>query len=278
MINVGGSSYNDGIKFVGDNYSVNFITKNGETEIFLRESKNTKKRIKFKLPFFRGIVSLMDTHHIIRAVLLLSVIIDLSESIVLTSKEGTAQIIGQTVMAISSYVLLGVVIIQAIYVVFKLARNINTTWRYHGAEHKVIYVNDEEQEITLENCRKAPRISNRCGTMLLSIFLVVHILLNVILTIFPIDLSSTLQFLIIWTISYELFRVGDNNIIVKQILKIGYLLQKYVFTKEPTDEQLLNAIEAFKVLERAEKGEIPEEELNELLENGKKLNILNKMF
>lgn len=278
MINVAGSSYNDGIKFVGDKYSVNFITKNGETEIFLREIKNVRKRIKLKIPFLRGIISLMDTNYIILVVLLLSVVMDFAESIVLTSKEGTAQVIGQTVMDISAYFLLAVVIIEVIYVAFKLAKNINTTWRYHGAEHKVIYVNDEEQEITLENCRKAPRISNRCGTMLISIFLVVHFLLNVILTIFPIDLSSTLQFLIIWTISYELFRVGDNNIIVKQILKIGYLLQKYVFTKEPTDEQLLNAIEAFKVLERAEKCEIPEEKLNELLKNGKKLNVLNKMF
>ena len=58
-----------------------------------------------------------------------------------------------------------------------------------------------------------------------------------------------------WGITYEIMRF-DNRIIkwvVKPIYFVGSLLQKYIFTKEPSVDQLEVAVMAFKGLEEENK-------------------------
>jgi len=58
-----------------------------------------------------------------------------------------------------------------------------------------------------------------------------------------------------WGITYEVMR-SDNKIViwvVKPIYFIGSLLQKYVFTSEPSRDQLEVAVMSFKRLEECEK-------------------------
>lgn len=273
MIRVDGSSYNNGIRFSATKYSVNFESYSNSTKMFLRKNEEPKvsKVLDFimRIPLLRGIVSMIRNSKMLFFFLLYSLLYEIVSK---TNSESKISLLLLSGLGFCFAVLL------ICYIIKKVLKNVKSTWQYHGAEHKVIFTNYEDIELTLENCRKAPRISEYCGTMLVALFLVIHLITKIIFILFFANQWVALQFLITWIISYELFLLDRNIPILCWIFKIGYWAQEHLFTKEPSDDQLNQAIEAFKLLERAETGQIPDDELQELLQNGKEISFLNKLF
>ena len=118
---------------------------------------------------------------------------------------------------------------------------------YHGAEHKV--VNDYEKNgiVSIDTATSESCVNNDCGTNLWVGLIIIYGLL------YP--LVHSWAMLLGWGITYEVMR-SDNRIvmwIVKPIYFVGSILQKYVFTKEPSMDQLEVAVMAFKSLEECEK-------------------------
>ncbi|MBR1884518.1 MAG: DUF1385 domain-containing protein [Clostridia bacterium] len=298
MINVGGNSYNNGIRFRSDKYNVSFETIDGETKIYLRSNSgitDTKKESKFtdfitkrkhfytiltalynfftKTPFIRGITAMMRNSPSIIYIVLINASLETAlsrmdiERQIEMSSAILFVILINTIFAILSYV----------YIIKKIFKNIKSTWEYHGAEHKVIFTNYENKELTLENCRKSPRISDNCGSMLVFLILFSYVFILTVFLLLKVQYMVSLSFIIAYSISYEMFLMDRNNKFLKPIFKLGYWFQEHVVTREPDDFKLSQAIDAFKILEKAEKGEIPDNELEELLKAGNSLSLLQKM-
>ncbi len=271
MIKVGGSSYNNGIRFIGEKYSVSFQDKPGKTEVTVRENiaKDTSKVMRFlrKIPLVRGFVNVICKNKLLLTVFTVDIVMNIitlarrtTESTPSTSNEGliTALMILTFLSVITSIALI-------IYVMSKMLVNMKNTWMYHGAEHKVIETNYAEKEINLENCRNAPRVSDNCGTMLVSLMLFVYAVIFLLQLITGIYLWSSVELTLGITIAYELFLMKRTNKLLKPAFKLGYFLQEKCFTKEPNDHQLAQAMLAFSILEGLETKELTLEDVNQVL-------------
>lgn len=287
MIKVGGNSYNDGIRFSADKFSVNFVQKNNTTKIFLKENikEKTNKVLDFleKIPFVRSLAAIYRANKFLFFILFSSLIQGIylscffsstifeSQAVSTTSIISTIYITSLMLITIASLFMLGMMVIKILF-------NAKATAMYHGAEHKVIYTYYDEKDLTLENCRKSPRVNDNCGTMLVVLLFSTEFIMSRLIDIFNIRTLSYLTLFISFSVAYELFLLDRNTPIIRYLFKIGYWFQEKLFTREPSDYQLSTAIEAFNLLLKAEKGEIPENELKELLINGKKAKFLDKFF
>ena len=118
---------------------------------------------------------------------------------------------------------------------------------YHGAEHKVVNDYEINGKVSIETSMNQSCVNDNCGTNLYVGLIIISGLL--------VPLVHSGAMLLGWGITYEVMR-SDNRIIkwfVKPIYFVGSLLQKYIFTKEPSVEQLEVAIMAFKGLEEENK-------------------------
>jgi len=118
---------------------------------------------------------------------------------------------------------------------------------YHGAEHKVVNDYEKNGKVSIETSMNQSCVNDDCGTNLYVGLIIISGLL--------VPLVHSGAMLLGWGITYEVMR-SDNRIvmwIVKPIYFVGSILQKYVFTKEPSMDQLEVAVMAFKSLEECEK-------------------------
>lgn len=133
-----------------------------------------------------------------------------------------------------------------------LMKEIRTTFRYHGAEHKTIFCYEAGEELTPENVKKYKRFHPRCGTS----FLFIVILLGIAISFLPIFNweQPLLRFVtklallpVIVGVSYELIRfAGMHDNIVTRILSAPGLWVQRITTKEPSLEEIEVAIHALK--------------------------------
>lgn len=158
------------------------------------------------------------------------------------------------------------VIFMAYLGLILILKDIRRLYMYHGAEHKTINTYELGKELTVENVRESSRIHDRCGTSFLFIVLIINIIINSVV-MWAAKISSIespalaffarlgMEFLllpVIAGVSYEVLKLlarFDNKFV--DIFKFpGKLLQKYLTTREPDDEMIEVAIDAFnKVLE-----------------------------
>ncbi len=140
-------------------------------------------------------------------------------------------------------------------------KDIRRLYQYHGAEHKTINAYEHGLELTIENVAQCSRIHDRCGTSFLFIVLLINIVVfSVVGWACRVDLigNGALRTLarigleivllpVITGISYEILKLlakFDNKFV--NIFKApGMLLQKYLTTREPTEDMLEVAIAAF---------------------------------
>jgi len=160
-----------------------------------------------------------------------------------------------------------------------LMKEIRTTYKYHGAEHKVIAAFEGGEDLTvdehskcptecIEAVRKYPRFHPRCGTSFIFLVLTVSILLYSILSIpgMPMNVATIAGYFDIsewWAnairisiqvsstpfvvaVTYELIKLAgryDRNIFMRALSAPGLLLQRLTVL-EPTDEQIQVAVAA----------------------------------
>ena len=114
---------------------------------------------------------------------------------------------------------------------------------YHGAEHKVVNDYEKNGKVSIETAMNESCVNDNCGTNLYVGLIIISGLL--------VPLVHSGAMLLGWGITYEVMR--SDNRIVKPIYFVGSILQKYIFTKEPSVEQLEVAIMAFRGLEEENK-------------------------
>ena len=267
MIKVGGKSFNNGIEFYSRKYKVNFKNHGDTTKILLLKNESKQKtKILDKLytfPIIRGLISIFNLHPFYPIIILNEILINITDS------QNNNFTISNSITILPFITLIFVIF----FIIKTILLNIKDTLKYHGAEHKIILTNYQNKEINFENCKKASRIADNCGTMYIALFLTILILELILNSVFNFNMYFSIKLLITHLIAYELFMLDSNTPIINIIFKLGYMFQNYVVTSEPTNMQLKRAIEAFKILEKAENDKFTENEIQDLLNNGKTLNF-----
>ena len=187
-------------------------------------------------------------------------------------------------------------VIFIFYILFTLLfKSLRETYRYHGAEHKTINCYEYGLPLTKENVKSCSRLHDRCGTTFIFIVLLISILMFALAGYLVVGLAgmttgnSTIDVLImvlikfaclpiVAAVSYEILKLLSlsNSPLLLPLKAPGYLMQMLT-TREPSDDMIECAIEAFeKVLEMDRDPESPEktfateEKLSKLLAMMKK--------
>lgn len=129
-------------------------------------------------------------------------------------------------------------------------KEIHTTFKYHGAEHKTIACYEAGFELTVENVRKQTRFHPRCGTSFIFLVVLLSIAIGMFLPWDSILARFGLQLLMLpveASIGYELIKLAGrcDNLFTKIISAPGIWLQ-HITTCEPDDPQIEVAIAALK--------------------------------
>lgn len=129
-------------------------------------------------------------------------------------------------------------------------KEIHTTFKYHGAEHKTIACYEAGLELTVENVRKQTRFHPRCGTSFIFLVVLLSIAIGMFLPWNSILARFGLQLLMLpveASIGYELIKLAGrcDNLFTKIISAPGIWLQ-HITTCEPDDPQIEVAIAALK--------------------------------
>ena len=127
-------------------------------------------------------------------------------------------------------------------------KEINTTFKYHGAEHKTITCYENGLELTVENVRQQSRFHPRCGTSFILLILLLSICIGMFLPWDNVWLRFGMQLLMLipeTSVGYELIKLAGryDNVLTRIISAPGLWLQR-ITTKEPDDRQIEVAIAA----------------------------------
>ena len=134
---------------------------------------------------------------------------------------------------------------------FSLLRDIRRVFEYHGAEHKVVYTWEADEELTVANARTKQRQHPRCGTSFLMVVMLVSIVAFSVVKFDSLFLNFLIRVLLIPVVagvSYEIIRASAKSSaqwFFSVITRPGLWLQN-ITTKEPDDSQLEVAIYALK--------------------------------
>ncbi len=131
-----------------------------------------------------------------------------------------------------------------------LMKDIKRIFEYHGAEHKVVFTYEAEEELTLSNVRKFSTAHPRCGTSFLLMVMVISIL---VFALVPQQSSLGMKALyrviflpLIAGLSYEVTRAAGkkgSSQVWRFLLAPGLWLQR-ITAREPADDQIEVALRA----------------------------------
>lgn len=150
--------------------------------------------------------------------------------------------------------------------------DIKRLFRYHGAEHKAINTLEDDQELTIENCKVHTRLHPRCGTSFAIVVLLVSLLVFTYVPRYPLGeahlavvnvlirvLLEMIILPIVAGISYELIRLAGKLRTSAVITAMFYpgLMTQYLTTGEPEDDQTEVALTALRACVDAERDGLP---------------------
>ncbi|MEN8905662.1 MAG: DUF1385 domain-containing protein [Clostridiales bacterium] len=128
--------------------------------------------------------------------------------------------------------------------------DIKRVWQYHGAEHKTIHCYENGRDLSIENVKSFSTKHPRCGTSFMIIVMVVSVIVFSILPRGGIieNIMLRLVFIpLVAGVSYELLKFAGkrSDWQLMKIINAPGLAFQYFTTREPDDEQIEVAIEAF---------------------------------
>ncbi|MBQ9931502.1 MAG: DUF1385 domain-containing protein [Firmicutes bacterium] len=130
--------------------------------------------------------------------------------------------------------------------------DIQTTFRYHGAEHRCIHCFENNLELTPENCQQFESLHPRCGTSFLMFVMVIALLVFSLLgwPDFLFRVLSRIIFIpLIAGLSYELLRwAGKSTSPIVKVVSIPGLALQNLTTMDPNEKHLEVAIAAMKAV------------------------------
>jgi len=236
---IGGRASNSGVSFVSDDYSAKFVMHKDNTYTVsvekLKDLSKIRKTVK-KIPLVKGLFSMIMSGRIIVAIMILAIVSDLA---------GHSESVGELEVHLLLYIITAIGLsFCMIYIFMTVIVRAKQTRKFHGAEHKTIYAYENKIELTLENVRACPRVARRCGTNFGVFFILFCILFSIFLDYVSVSLILS------YILSYELFDLknGEKVPVIKWFIKLGGFFQQKLFTAEPTDDQILAAIETIKKL------------------------------
>lgn len=150
------------------------------------------------------------------------------------------------------------IIFVAYIALVSLMKDIRRTFMYHGAEHKTIFCYEKGCELTVDNVRKQSRFHPRCGTSFIFVILIISVIISSAISVAWPELRDRT---VIWIavkililplitgLSYEFIKYAGkhDNVFVKILSAPGLWMQKLT-TKEPDDDMIEVALEAFKAV------------------------------
>ena len=125
-------------------------------------------------------------------------------------------------------------------------KDIERTFRYHGAEHKTIFCYEAGLPLTVENVRKMPRFHPRCGTSFMIVMMIIPILIFAFVQMDNVWIRMLLRLLllpVVVGIAYECNRWAGrhDNWLCRAIRWPGLQMQKLTVF-EPDDSMIEVAI------------------------------------
>lgn len=150
------------------------------------------------------------------------------------------------------------IIFVAYIALVSLMKDIKRTFMYHGAEHKTIFCYEKGCELTVDNVRKQSRFHPRCGTSFIFVILIISVIISSAISVaWPQLRDQTVIWIavkililpLITGLSYEFIKYAGkhDNVFVKILSAPGLWMQKLT-TKEPDDDMIEVALEAFKAV------------------------------
>ena len=148
--------------------------------------------------------------------------------------------------------ILRIVFFVVYIVVISKMKEIQTTFEYHGAEHKTIHCFESGLPLTPKNADTFETLHPRCGTSFLMFVMIIALLVFSLLgwpdLLFRI-LSRILFIPLIAGLSFELLRyAGRHDSALVRILSVPGLLLQKLTTRNPNEAQLELAIAALKAV------------------------------
>jgi uncharacterized protein YqhQ len=145
------------------------------------------------------------------------------------------------------------IVLFVLYIaVISRMKDIQTVFRFHGAEHECIHCYESGLELTPKNCQEFETLHPRCGTSFLMFVMVIALLLFSLLgwpDLLPRVLSRIVLIPLIAGLSYELLRwAGRSTSWVVKVLSVPGLLLQKLTTLRPDEKQLEVAIAAMKAV------------------------------
>ena len=146
-------------------------------------------------------------------------------------------------------------------------KDIQRTFRYHGAEHKTIFCYERGLDLTVENTRAMPRHHPRCGTSFLFVVIVIAVLASCVVFALPrirdVAANPIVRILlhlvllpVVVAVTYELNRfIGRHDNPATRVLSAPGMWMQNFTTFEPDDSMLEVAIQALTLVLPEVKGE-----------------------
>lgn len=141
-------------------------------------------------------------------------------------------------------------------------KDIQRVFQYHGAEHKSIRAFEQGADLTVEETKPFTRLHERCGTSFLIVVVVASMLVYIAASpLIPRDVEGGWLFQIglvfakilllgpVAAISYEINRLAGTywkSPFAKIVAWPGLLMQKWLTTREPSEDQLEVALAALR--------------------------------
>ena len=127
-------------------------------------------------------------------------------------------------------------------------KDIERTFRYHGAEHKTIFCYEAGLPLTVENVRNMPRFHPRCGTSFLIVVMIIPILIFAFVQMDNVWLRMALRLLLLPVViglAYECNRfAGRHDGIISRAIRWPGLQMQRLTVFEPDDSMIQVAIAA----------------------------------
>ncbi|TDX52299.1 DUF1385 domain-containing protein [Orenia marismortui] len=242
---IGGRAYKNGVRLVGENYSVKAYYDNDQLKYIINRKVANKNKFLVaskKIPIIRGMISFIfallsffkeasGNPRRYWPILLIFSLDILLESYFILMPESSNDLL-TTLSQINSqfYIIMGII------VAFLLRQTLlKDTFKFHGAEHKAVnYFEADYQTPLIEQSR----LANRCGTNLIVFY---FIIIN-LFVFFGIYINVYLESLLAIGIAYEIISLAPDS-----ILSIAYLFQKFT-TIEPDKRHLKAAETALNIL------------------------------
>lgn len=144
-------------------------------------------------------------------------------------------------------------------VIISLLKDVRRLFKYHGAEHRVVYNFESGQPINTATAQSFPTQHPRCGTSFLFVVLISAILIFAVIDTIVISLIGTITLGIrllvhlpliplVMGLSYEVIKISARNghrLLFRMLRAPGLWLQR-ITTKQPEDEMVEVAIAALK--------------------------------